>query len=283
MNKLAVGPAIRSAYAFAFGQLGTVIGLIWLPMVLMAVLRFLPALEAEPKEAAALRDLVFWLAGVLLYAMVNVAVIRQALGLRKGGAVVHFALGPAEFRVWGATLLLWFVLGVLALGCALAAAVAGVAVASAAGEGAGNLAGLAVLLAGAAALTVAIVRLSFLYVPAAVVEERLGFERAWQLSRGNFWRIAAVLFAVTLPVFAVVLAAALVATGPELAALMPILDKLTPEILSDRIRAIMDRHLTTMIGVNLIAAPFAIGLLCGASAQGYRALGGGGGNGAQTR
>jgi hypothetical protein len=41
-RKLSVGPAIRFAFRFAFGQLGTIIGLVWAPMVAIAVLTFLP-------------------------------------------------------------------------------------------------------------------------------------------------------------------------------------------------------------------------------------------------
>lgn len=282
MNKLVAGPTIRAAYAFAFGQIGTIIGLTWLPMVLMAVLRFLPYglgdVDLSPERnpaaagAAGLRGLLFALAGVLLYAMANVAVTRQALGLRKGPAVVHFALGVAELRVWAATLLLWAILGVLATGCALAMVIAAGAAAAAGGQGAGAAVGAIVLLAGAALLLVALIRLSFLYVPVAVAENRVSFERAWTLTAGNFWRIAAVVFAVTLPVFVVVLAAVAVLMGPELVALASVADKLTPEILSERMQEIVTRHVSTMIGINLIAAPFSQGLTLGAAAEGYRVL-----------
>ena len=42
MNKINVWNAIRFAYAFTFGDIGTIIGLIWLPTLLIAVLQFLP-------------------------------------------------------------------------------------------------------------------------------------------------------------------------------------------------------------------------------------------------
>lgn len=282
MNKLPVGPTIRAAYQFAFGQLGTIIGLIWAPMVAIAVLRFLPygmgdmshSPEQNPAAAGAamLRSMVFTLASLLLYACINVAVIRQALGLRKGGAVFHFALGRAEFRVWGATLLLAAILGALALGCVLAVMGVTGAVAASAGEGPAAAAGAAVLLAGSGLLLVAIVRLSFLYVPIVVVENRISFERGWLLTAGNFWRIASVLFVVTLPVFVIVLAAFVVLMGQDFAALFTIADKLSPEVLSDRIQTIVDRNIATIIGINLIVAPFSLGLALGAAAFGYSAL-----------
>ncbi|MEJ0044147.1 MAG: hypothetical protein WDM81_18895 [Rhizomicrobium sp.] len=37
MNKIPVGETIRFAYAFTFGEIGTVIGLVWIPLVINAV------------------------------------------------------------------------------------------------------------------------------------------------------------------------------------------------------------------------------------------------------
>lgn len=282
MNRLPVGATVRAAYAFAIGQLGTIIGLIWAPMVMIAVLRFLPygmgdmhpSADQNPSAAgaAALRGIVFTLASVLLYAVINVAVIRQALGLRKGGAVFHFALGRAEFRLWGATLLLMVILSTLGLGCLVAMVGITGAVAATLGDPVAAAAGGIVLLAGSCALLVAIVRLSFLYVPITVMEERISFERGWLLTRGNFWRIATVLFAVTLPIFVIVACVLAALVGPDLAALVPIAERLSPEVLYDRLQAILERHIATLIGINLIAAPFSLGLTLGAAAFGYRAL-----------
>jgi len=42
MNKIPVGEAVRFAYEFTFRELGTIIGLIWVPMVALAVINFLP-------------------------------------------------------------------------------------------------------------------------------------------------------------------------------------------------------------------------------------------------
>ena len=132
MNKLPVGATICSAYGFARGELGTIIGLIWVPMLAIAVLTFLPyaigdttvTLEQNPTAAgaAALRGIVFALATFLLYACIYVSVTRQALGLRRGGATVYFMLGRAEFRMLGALVLLGVICIVLVIGFALAVA-----------------------------------------------------------------------------------------------------------------------------------------------------------------
>src|SRR5262249_17538023 len=134
------------------------------------VLRFLPygmgdvdiSPESDPTaaSAAALRGLVFMLASVLLYACLNVAVIRQALGLRTGPAMFHFALGRAEFRLAGATLLLFVIVMVLVTACALVAVVASSTVANAGDKQLGGAVGAVVMFGGLCALLYVMVRLT---------------------------------------------------------------------------------------------------------------------------
>src|SRR4051812_20549206 len=52
MNRLPVGKAISYAYAFTFNQLGTIIGLCWVPLVLMAFVQFLPFAFGNPMAPA---------------------------------------------------------------------------------------------------------------------------------------------------------------------------------------------------------------------------------------
>ncbi|HVZ90500.1 MAG TPA: hypothetical protein VG843_02525 [Rhizomicrobium sp.] len=281
MNKLPVADTIRFAYRFAFGELGTVIGLIWAPMLAIAILRFLPyglgdyAVSPDNPAAqgeAALRSLLFAALSILLYACVNVAVTRQALGLRKGGAVFYFSLGLAEFRMAGAMVILGVILGVLAI-LFVIGAVAAIAAGAAFGDKVATaLVALTALTVGACVLLVCVVRLGFLLAPITVAENRISFERGWMLTKGNFWRISAVLFAVTLPVFAVEFAALASLMGREFLALVPAAAHLSQEAIAARMQAIIDRHISIVIGVNLIVAPFSLGLTLAASAAGYKAL-----------
>ncbi len=99
-------PTIRFAYGFAFGQLGTIIGLIWAPMVVIAGAA-LPALwgwatrALSPDQnlaafnAAQLRIVIFGLASLFFYACVCVSVTpagarpaqgQRDLPLRRGDA-----------------------------------------------------------------------------------------------------------------------------------------------------------------------------------------------------
>jgi hypothetical protein len=283
MSKLPVGESIGFAYRFAFGQLGTIIGLIWIPMVVIAVLQFLPyglgdaALVPEDNPtaygAAQLRSIVFLFIAMLMYASIFVAVTQQALGLRQGNALYHFALGRTEFRMWGALLLLAAIALALLSGVALVAT-AGFYVA--AKSGAGALAGLvesALLFGGTCAFIFVITRLGYLLVPSTVAEKKLGLERSWKLTHGNFWRITLVLFVVTFPVALVVGGAQFTLMSRELAPLLRPTHAMTIEVLMNRLDVVMGRHMPEIIGINLIAAPFQCGLLLAAAAFGYRALG----------
>lgn len=282
MNKLPVSETTRFAYGFTLGHLGTIIGLIWVPMVGIAILQFLPygmgdanlTADQDPNAlgAAALRGIAFWLATLLLYACVNVAVIRQALGLRSGTAIVHFTLGRAELRVWGASLLLMAILFALMLGIILATLVVGFAGGATGNKVvAGAIVGV-VLIAGLCVLLLSVVRLGFLLVPVTVAEGKISFERGWTLTQGNFWRIAGVLFLVTLPTFIVLCIASLSLMGRELHALALVAPHLTAQAIMERYRIIVSSHAATLIGINLILAPFTVGLTLGASAAGYKAL-----------
>lgn len=282
MNKLPVRETIASAYRFTFGELGTIIGLIWLPMVAIAVLEFLPyglgdanlSPDQDPNAlgAAALRGIMFWLVSVLLYACVSVAVTRQALGVRKGTAIAHFNVGRTEFRVWGALLLLVAILLTLILGMVLAVITTGAAAQAIGSVVAAGAVVTVVLLAGLCLLLVSMLRLGFLLVPIAVKEEKIGFERGWLLTRGNFWRIATVLFVVTLPTFAVLTVASSMLMGHDLDALARVASRLSVPAVLERYRIIVSSHAATLIGVNLIVAPFTFGLTFGAAAAAYKAL-----------
>jgi len=282
MNKIPVGEAVRFAYEFTFRELGTIIGLIWVPMVALAVINFLPYalgdmtpspdLNPTAAGAIALRGLGLWLISVLLTACINVPVTRQALGLRTGPAFIHVALGRVELRLWGAYLLLLAIFIVLSIGFVLAVVASGLA-ANATGSKA--VVGAVILLvgfAGLCALLFAITRLAFLLAPTVVAEDKISFERNWTLTQGNFWRIAGVLFLVTLPPAVVFLSACFYLMGPEVVALFQQAQHLDQQTIANRMNAITTSHISVMLGIQLIIAPFSVGLTCAASSFAYKTL-----------
>lgn len=274
-NKLPVGRTIIDAYGFTFGQLGTTIGLIWFPMVLSTLLSFLPEVAgnaAEPGSVAAagtvaVEGLAVILLTLLMSAVMYTAVARQALGLRQGPAVFHFALGQPEFRVYGALLMLYFLIVLAALFFVEGQSIGGPAA----------LVARVVALPGAIFILYVVIRLGFLVVPAIVVESRIDFARVWALAAGNFWRIFLVLAAIAVPIWIIDMTSVFALMGKEVLAALPPPGTSDPKVIELHLTAIQDvfsRHLPELMGVSLILAPFTIGLFVSASASAYRALAG---------
>ncbi len=281
MTKIPVGSTIRHAYTFTFSELGTIIGLCWLPLVLIAILQFLPfAFGGDPMAPAenataqgrhGLENLMSSLLMILLYSIAYVPVTRQAFGQRHGPAIVHFALGVPEFRVFGALLLFFLVIFAMALGIGVLGLVAGGVSAM---TGKNPIAGLVlalVILAALLGFIYAIVRLGFLIVPVAVAENQISLTRAWMLTRGNFWRIFGILAAVLVPLYLLHLGAIVALVGPGLFAPLPSNPALAEQALAARF-AMVGQHIPAYLGITLILAPFNIGLGIGAAAHAYRVL-----------
>jgi hypothetical protein len=278
--KIPVGKTIAYAYSFTFGQLGTIIGLCWLPLVLMAVLQFLPyafggnPMASENATAAGrqgLENLVSSLLMLLLYSIMYVPVARQALGLRQGSALVHFALGPPEFRVFGAMLLFFLLLMAMAMGIGILVLLLGGLTALTGKNPIVAIAGALAMIAAMLGFIYALVRLAFLIVPVTVAEGHVSLIRGWLLARGNFWRIFGVMLAVLLPVYLLHLIGLIVIAGPGLVAPLPADAAAAEQALSTRF-ALVGQHMPAYLGLILILAPFDIGLGIGASAFAYRAL-----------
>lgn len=294
MNKIPVWKTIAYAYSFTFAHLGTIVGLIWIPMVISSVGTFFvmrPYYEASLAAAAngtamaggpmMVYLFAFEAIALLILAMIGVAITREALGLRKPGPVfAHFSLGASEFRVFGAFLIL---MG-LYLGFVLAYFLAVVVVGGIAGVlmktlGSGASAGGAVVaaaiaVAGFGALIYAMVRLTFLVVPATVAEGKVGIIRSWQLTSGSFWRIMLIGLFTLLPIVIVVAVLQVVIVGADV--FIPTMETLRnpakeAEFIAHQSRAMLD-HMPMIMGLSFLAAPILNGLIFAPSAIAYRAL-----------
>jgi hypothetical protein len=301
MAKVPVGKTTAFSYGFTFGNIGAIIGQIWLPMLLLTLGGFFvisPYYESFSQavaqdnialvEQAAVTLLVYMLVSLVFYAMIYVALTRQALGLTHGSSFFHFSLGAAEWRMYGAILALVFAMVVLMLLIVLTAALLGslaTAVLGAAGmapEVAGMAKGAtpkvvspAVAAVGALISTIIIcatiyvfVRLYFVLAPVTVAEEQISLGRGWQLTAKNFWRIFAVLLATAGPIVLLILIAEAAIVGPDammtstdagFAATAARMEKMRP-------------HLPMLYGLSFVLSPFLFGLLMGASAFAYRTL-----------
>lgn len=298
-NKIPVLQTIKESYRFTFGGLGTVIGLIWLPIIIMTVGGYFAMVPYISGMAAVFESgdmsqagpwLVsiygFELLGIVLVAVVAVAITREILNPLKRPVFLRFGLGLTELRVVGGyfglvVLMMVFFVFMLLLGVVAGFAIKALLPAigqAAAGMPAtkavlGGVMGLLGLIAGLALIYI-FVRLSFLMAPAAVIDGGFGIEQSWKLTKGNFWRIVAIGLATVVPIILVAAIAqvAIVGTGmfnPHFEAVK--YPAAHMRYSAENMRQLA-AHLPMLMGLSFLLAPFSYGLSFAPAAFAYRAL-----------
>ena len=306
MAAIPLGKTIEASYRFAFANILSVFGIVWLPsLIFLAVLggvawRVWPDIQAlqsvhlqsgngshfaltDEDRDRVLRALHgAWrfavpvgLAGLVLRAMIAVGVLEKALGRREGPVFVYFSLGAPLWRMMGASLLA----GIAVMGVAVATCIAVAALLWGVAHYAGGISGLAKFVSVAAAATWIVymaLRLVF-FLPAVVVaEERIGFARAWELGRGNVWRILGLLLAVFLPAAIVagtlsrVLTGGMSMMGPQMAAIVS--RSASP---TQALAAVLSRlHgvWPLLLALDIVYVTLMTGLALGAMANAYKAV-----------
>lgn len=214
MQKIPVGATISKAYGFGFGNVLSVLGVLWFPHVVLAaivaaiVYGLAPDLPGQfmhgEFDLAFFRNVIriigiVWLASIVIRSMVTVGLQERALGRSTRPVFFYFSLGAPVWRLIGAFFLAFLVMLfviVLTVGAVVAISLAANKFVPHGGKAIIVIAAIA----GAAWYIYAVVRLTF-FLPAVVVaEEKIGLVRAWELAGGNFWRIVAVAFVVFVPV-----------------------------------------------------------------------------------
>lgn len=213
MHKIPMSDTVSGAYNFAFKNILSVLGIAWFPyavafaLIAAGIVALIPSFEllrtgADPSAIGGI--IAFCVVAVFVFivaaSMVNVGVLRQALGLHQGQVFIYFNLGAPVWRLIGAMLLM------TAIVYGVAAVLIGVLVfiftagANVMGQGLATTLGVIGSIAASCFFIYMFVRLFFFLAPVVVAEERIGLGRAWELGGGNFWRILGVYIAVTLPV-----------------------------------------------------------------------------------
>jgi len=288
MKKIPVGQTIAFAYRFLISEIATIVGLTWIPALIAAVAGYFAQyygishsalLEAgDTQTGAAYLAITVTSLAVMGFAsaVVAVAITRQVLGQRAPGIVVaYFAAGRSEWRMFGASLRFMAgttVLLALAAGItAFAFVLAGVPLntpAQAQPTPAALLAGLISWVVFVYAF-VTILRMGFLLPPVIVAEEKGGLRRAHDLTKGNFWRMFAVMLALGLPVLALLLAGEGVvlrsALGPNIA-------NLSPAEFMDKAEQAMNEKLLPWTIFTTVVFILGSGLVFSGTAFAYRAV-----------
>ena len=257
------------AYRFAFTNMLSILGIAWFPFLLVgltlagllySLIPMLNAVLASSQEKWSQPQMVPFVATflgsmvvlfvviILAFAIVNVGLMRKALGQHPGPVYFFFSLGEQVWRMVGAYLLLillvWGIMIVFGFGVGLVGLLLAKVSEKAQSAGSGIF-GPAAIIAGIYAL----VRVQF-FLPAVVVaEHHIGLRRSWHLGRGNFWRIVGIVILVTLPayiafttLFSVVLQISLASHAQAVTAVMlgSIHGKVTPEELRQYVRTLLD-------------------------------------------
>jgi hypothetical protein len=286
MQKIPVGPTIAFAYRFLITEIGTIVGIAWLPAVLSSAASYFTHLYAmghraliEAGDAPTVGayfglSLMSFVVTLFAASMVAVAITRQVLGPRHSGVLLYFAAGPFEWRMFAANLR--YMAGAAAL-LMLAAVITILAF---------LLAGTpldapeqvrpsaATILAGLIAWAVflyafaTILRMGFLLPATIVGEEKGGLRRSHDLTKGNFWRVLAIMLALAGPIL-------LLLIGGEAAvlrsALGPDFFRLTPEEFFNRAGQAMEAKLLPWQIFNAVVFVLGSGLIYSGTAFAYRA------------
>ncbi|HKX65523.1 MAG TPA: hypothetical protein VJM78_09440 [Rhizomicrobium sp.] len=286
MNKIPVGAAIAHAYRFAFGDFLTVLRSIWLPLCVQLGLTIILAQHAiplvralaakDPSAPSLLGPLLLLYPVVLILFFAQFAVVTKvALGTRREIPLIDFPFGKDMWRLLGAFIVAGLTIVAMLIAFALVTGVLSFLL-SAMGIGKTMLAILIGLLfaIGYGGTIFVIFRFLFLLAPVNIAEQRLGIDRAWQLSRGNFWRSFLIALSIMVPIIVVEYAVIFAAVG-----LPPMPHGEGPQAFEARRMEWNIAILQAMVTYWYITLPFFallmvvyIGAICGAQAFAYRKL-----------
>lgn len=278
MRRIPVVATIRDAYVFAATHLGGVIGLIWVSMVMITIARYftfyrfyndfidvMASGNAAQMGPTLLMLLFYLVAALLLYAVMFVAVVQLALGTRAAPALIHFAFGPLEWRMFRAFLA--FTGLILLIATAILFALNAVfALMPGAKMSQAGVSGIMLLVTFFIGLVLT-ARFLLLLPAIAVNETAPALRRAWALSAGNVLPLLGVQLGIFLPV---VLVFVLIDMGlGERGAASA---GGTPQL--QMIAAVMQarRTLPLTCGLSFFFSPLVIALFAGASVSAWRML-----------
>lgn len=295
MNKIPLEDTITAAFRFLFTRILSVIGTLWLPMLLLVAvwggviylvvphewwMGQFPVLDEKHPDLGVILSIVrpfligaplIGLVSLYLYSMMKVGLLRLSLGRAKG-TYVFLSFGADVWRVMAASLL-----------CMLTVMAAYVVI-LVFGFGGGALietlklsgwwmALLVLLVIAAVCFAIyATVRLYF-FLPAVVVaEHRIGFAHSWRLGRGNFWRIVLISLLI---VFAVSIVGGMISNiimAPIMTGnLMQMQDKPTPAEIAAFLRSLVSL-IPVFVGMTVIQQVAMMALMAGAQGSAYNAL-----------
>jgi hypothetical protein len=297
MQKVPVLATLRATYSFVFHNYLRILGVVWVPMGLTLVLmmwQMAPLIAAMPTPGAVQNPalimaafghiMLFEAACFLLTTAMTVGVVRMALGLEIRTPFLYLPSG-GEF---GRLLLAFFLVFLIFMGIAVAVSIVG--------EGA--LVGMilhtagpnpdpvqtaaqiqkftpAILAVTYSIMFIIFIRLAMLLPAIVLREKQLGIGRNWALTRGNFFRLLAVLVGALLPMLvstALMFIVIGILAGPSVGILAAFGSQAQQLAWSQRIFALYTEHWYIFFPLWLLVTPAYYGPFLGAGAFAYRAI-----------
>jgi hypothetical protein len=294
MRKIPIEGTILAAYRFCFGNIISIIGTMWFPMlVFVAVLggfayAIIPhewlsghfVAPADPQAFVLSRLPLFALAiplvmvaGLLVSAMIRVGILRLALEEKPRLTLIWFSLDGRVWRMIGATVLVFvfFIICEIAAGVTFGAANFVLSSLVKAPQVVAVLANVGLVAVAFVAVIYVMARL-FFFLPAVIVgEHRLSLERAWALGEGNVLRIIVVLLGVVFPIYILAVIAIYATVIPTV--LVQVI-RLQPNNASDAMAFLTSLWplIPVIIGIELVAGVLLSGTVFGAIGAAYKAV-----------
>lgn len=301
MEKIPVFKTLEDAYGFAFGKFFSLLGICWLPFLLIGIpfyFYFRQIFELFPTimaldDPTLLLTVLPYLPLLILGSFFGMCVIlvgmtQLALGQLRPPVFVYFSLGYPVWRLLFAVICVYLLL----LGLVLCLVLVGALV------GAGVAAGVSELLGVAIAVILSMVfavftlyfgiRLTFFIVPVTVAEGKNVIGRSWALSKGNVVRIIAVLAGVFLPIMVLQMITQGAAFGAMFSTMGPMpmpSENMSPEEGLAFFYAMMESmsvFFMVLIPVMILLSVLLYGAIAGAAAFAYRAVAAEGGEAPPT-
>lgn len=294
MKKIPLEETIVESYKFLFGNIISIIGTLWLPVLLYIAVLGATLVSVIPHEWLAgnvgkLADPDAWarsmlpvfmlwvpvlmLSGLLIGAMIRVGILRHALDQKTTTTWVWFSLGARVWRMVAATLLNLVVYAGLVLAVVIAVGAAGFVMHLInAPQALSVLVTIVLVIAGIVWVIYTLLRM-FFFLPAIIVDQnRVGVARSWELGKGNVWRMIVVFLAVVVPVVMVGEIGIYATTFSTLANFgIAHQGTLTPAEFAELLRALLPL-VPVLVVIYLLMVVAMVGLMLGAIGKAYQAV-----------
>ncbi|HTQ13388.1 MAG TPA: hypothetical protein VMH86_05880 [Rhizomicrobium sp.] len=301
-GRIPVGEVIGESFSFGFGRYLPLLGVAWLPLVVIAALWWfvmmpmmhsmlaMVAYMSQHRGTADFSGMPMPNTGgflgveiLILFCMIwmGMGATKLALG-KKTGSPFFYLPGKDELNALVVYIVTYLILVagavVTEIVLLIAGAIVGVSVGLSGwrpGPAAAPWLGLAaavVVLALIVAYVYAIIRLMFLIRPITAMTGKIDIMGSWRTMKGNVLRAFIVALVMALPLIVLEIVACSAMFGSVLAQVLPNLKSQSPEAIGQMFLAVWMRDMPFIAAGTLLLTPIALGFIAGPAAFAYRAL-----------